>query len=250
MVESGQPSEEQPGGEQPPELRPLSQLIGMHVARERARRYMSQGELASRLGITQQTLSRLERGVGQPTTATVERVFAAMGLQVRVEVEPLDTGLDAEIAKYTAMPDDERAEEIGYFALLLDRLGDLPYTLTGRLGAFLQGAPLRVVFADIIVAAADLDLYAAWFDRQQAMRWNEKWLDYGYRSCDPREEGPPRWMIGAHEMRMELRDDAPSSSVVVRVGEREVRVLPLPAIEAAYPDIGRVMERVRALGVR
>jgi len=73
-------------------VRPLAQLIGLHLQSARAKRRLSQATFAERLGISQQRLSRLERGAIQPTTALIERVFAALDLQVRGEIEPLGKG--------------------------------------------------------------------------------------------------------------------------------------------------------------
>jgi transcriptional regulator with XRE-family HTH domain len=233
-----------PGVSAPP-VRPLAQLIGLHLQRARNTRRLSQATFAERLGMSQQRLSRLERGAIQPTTGLIERVFAALDLQVRVEIEPLGVGFDAEIDRYTDLTVAERTVEVADFLYLLDKLGELPYTIGGRLGAFLQGAPLRVVTLDLVIVEADLAQYAKWFARTFCQRWSEQWSDWGYGSTDPRDAGPMRWHVGMVELRMEVRTEAPAA-VAVRVDERDLAVVPLPEIEIGHPDVGRIMQRMRA----
>jgi hypothetical protein len=57
-----------------------------------------------------------------------------------------------------------------------------------------------------------------------------------------------RWRLGGvDELRMHVTKEAPRS-VVVKVGDRDVPVVPLADLELAFPDIRRVMDRWRAIG--
>jgi hypothetical protein len=56
-----------------------------------------------------------------------------------------------------------------------------------------------------------------------------------------------RWMVGFYELRLEVAPAAPAA-VTVCCGGRPVRVRPLPDIEREYPDVRRLMNRVRARG--
>jgi transcriptional regulator with XRE-family HTH domain len=224
----------------------LTELVGRHVQNERARRRLSQTALAERAGITQQWLSRIERGSAKPTVALVDRVFAALDLQLRVEIEPRDAGLDPEIDRYTAMPDAARIEEISYTEILFKRLAthDMRYVLTGRFAAFLQGAPLGFLGVELIVAKGDLPAYADWFRRQYCVRWNEHWQEFGYVDTDPRIDGAMRWLVATVDLRIEVRPEVPPA-VLVRFGKRVWPVLPMAQIEATHPEVARRMARIR-----
>lgn len=57
-------------------------VLGRVVASLRERRGMSQAELASAVGMTQSTLSRMERGQAQPDAFTFRRLAEALGVTV------------------------------------------------------------------------------------------------------------------------------------------------------------------------
>jgi transcriptional regulator with XRE-family HTH domain len=225
--------------------RTLATTIGMLVQRERVRRELTQAKLAALAGTSQQWLSRLERGETAPSTTAVERVFEVLGLQPRLEVEPLGTDLDPEIDRYQAMNEEDRHALLSGYLWRIERLGDLPYVLSGRVAAFVQGAPVAMPWLDLAVARSDLDGIAEWLERVNCRRWNEHWLDWGYGEVDPREPGPMRWLIGVDEIRLELHDRRPTA-LTVQVRERELRVRPLWELERDFDAIGRLMRRVRA----
>jgi DNA-binding XRE family transcriptional regulator len=63
--------------------------IGMRVRKLREGAGLTQAELARKMGVSQQTISRLESGeVDNPTVATLERIARATGHQLRVDFEP------------------------------------------------------------------------------------------------------------------------------------------------------------------
>jgi len=57
------------------------------IKRTRERHGISQHSLAVRSGTHQAVVSRIERGNMQPTVAMVERLLAAMGEQLKLDVE-------------------------------------------------------------------------------------------------------------------------------------------------------------------
>jgi transcriptional regulator with XRE-family HTH domain len=223
----------------------LAARVGQLLQDERARRLMSQAALAERAGTTQQRVSLIERGTAQPTTALLDRLFAVLNLQVRVEPEPLGAGQDGEIDKFARLTEDERVKWFRHYDRRFDQLGDLPYVLGGRLAAFLQGVPIGADRLDLVVAESDLDRFADWFERVYCHRWNERWGEYGGLSVDPREPGLPlRWMVGYDEVRLEIMPALPAS-VTVCCGERRLPVRPLVDLEREHSDIRRLMRRVR-----
>lgn len=57
----------------------LAWSIGDDLRTKRERLGLSQAEVARRAGMRREVLSRLEKGRGNPTVATVRRVLRAMG---------------------------------------------------------------------------------------------------------------------------------------------------------------------------
>jgi transcriptional regulator with XRE-family HTH domain len=119
----------------------LAQRIGHLLRAERQARRMSQAALARAAGTSQQSVSQLETGRFAPTTAVVERVFAALGWRLRLDVEPLDAELDAEVARAA----EQTAEDVELVledlaSLLRRRPKKLPYLVDGELAARLHGA--------------------------------------------------------------------------------------------------------------
>jgi transcriptional regulator with XRE-family HTH domain len=230
----------------PGEERTFTATIGLLVQNERARQRLSQARLAELVGTSQQWLSRLERGTAAPTTVVVERVLAALGLQPRIEVDPLGADLDPEIDRHLAMSEDERVARVEAYGRRFDQLAELPYVLSGRLAAFVQGAPVAVRCLDLVVAEAEQDRIVGWLESIPCQRWNERWLDWGYDPVDPRRPGPLRWRVGNDEIRLEIYPARPVA-LTVHIGQRELRVRPLWELERELPDLGRLMRRVRAL---
>lgn len=63
---------------------------GRLVREARLRSGLTQRQLAEAVGITQATVARIESGVIRPSLAHVERLIAACGLELRVNLVPAD----------------------------------------------------------------------------------------------------------------------------------------------------------------
>jgi transcriptional regulator with XRE-family HTH domain len=63
-------------------LDPEVVALGKVIARLREDRGLSQADLASRVGISQPTLSRFERGAGKPDALTMRKLAAELGVSV------------------------------------------------------------------------------------------------------------------------------------------------------------------------
>lgn len=214
---------------------------------ERAHRQMSQARAAQLLGVSQQWVSQIERGIRAPTPEVIERLFAIFNLKVILDVEPTGTeleALDSEIDEVSSLSDDHRLAVVDAFHLAFEELAPVPWVLSGRLGAFVQGAPLRVIRLDLAVAEPDLDLLAEVFESRNCDRWNERIMEYYGSPVHPRLPGPMRWLLGPNELRLEVADRLPPS-ITVAVAGRYLPVRPLADIEARYPDIAQLMRRTR-----
>jgi transcriptional regulator with XRE-family HTH domain len=222
----------------------LASTVGWMFQNERAQRQMSQARAAERLGTSQQWVSQVERGAVSPTTDVIERLFAIFDLKVTLDVEPIGSDLDGEIDDVSTLSDDDRAEVVECFRYPFDLLADVPWVLSGRLGAFVQGAPVRVLRLDIAVAEPDLDRLARAFEQHGADRWNERLMDYFGAVAHPRIPGPMRWLFGGCELRLEVADRLPPA-ISVAVAGRCLPVRPLADIEARYRSIARLMRRAR-----
>jgi transcriptional regulator with XRE-family HTH domain len=67
---------------------PIRATLGRALRETRARLDVSLDEVASQAGITASYLGRVERGLANPTMATVERIAAAVGLELGIDVRP------------------------------------------------------------------------------------------------------------------------------------------------------------------
>ena len=223
----------------------LAARVGQLLQDERTARRLSQAVLAERAGTTQQQVSLVERGRAKPTTAMLDRLFAVLRLQVKVDPEPLGSDCDAEIGKYEKFSEADRVDWLTRYDRRLGQLDGMPFVLTGRLAAFILGAPVDARRLDLAVADSDLDRWSDWFHSLNCQRWNPRWADYGGLTLDPRVAGlPMRWMVGYDEVRLEVGAALPDA-VTVTCGGLALRVRPLGDLERDYSDIRRIMRRVR-----
>lgn len=94
--------------------------VGELVRRARIDRGLDQTDLARRAGTTQTYVSRVERGAVTPSFSTLQRMLNAMGLRLRVDVEPLPHG-NASIGELRAGLEGTSPEERVEQAMTLSR---------------------------------------------------------------------------------------------------------------------------------
>jgi transcriptional regulator with XRE-family HTH domain len=223
----------------------LAEIVGVVLCAERNRANLSQAQFAERVGVSQQRLSRIERGTVSVSLVTVQGIFAKLGKQLRVEVVPLRADMDVDIDRGLALTNEDRAVEFGRHRILLRTLGDIPFAVTGLLAAFAQGAPtVGPPSIDIVIARSNLDELAAAMEKSSCRRWSAKWDDWGFGASDPREPGVPRWLIGRSDTRLQFVDELPQT-IEVSVGEHRLRVVPIAEIEREDPWLHRLMSRWR-----
>ena len=73
----------------------MHDYVGTLLRRARARAALSQRELARRAGTAQSVVARIERGQTSPTWATLQRLLAAAGCELRAAVGERTTVSDA-----------------------------------------------------------------------------------------------------------------------------------------------------------
>jgi transcriptional regulator with XRE-family HTH domain len=226
------------------ESRLLTQL-GAMVRRERERHDLTQQALANLAGTSQAAIARIERGDRAPSVPMLERLFAALGMQLTIGVEPLDAHVDAAIGEQTQTTLADRIAEAS-LAKVAAALADIPHVFAGPAAALIQGAPVPVDAVDIAVEWRHADAFTNWLDLRYARRWHEKWQEFGYLAIDPRLPGAHRWQTLFGEIRARMCDELPES-IEVRHGEQSYRVVPLADVELDDPRAANLLRRYRQL---
>lgn len=224
--------------------RNLSQEIGRLLREEREKAAWTQLAFAKQVNTSQQWLSKVERGTAAPTTATVERLFAALGMKLRVTVVPLEADLDERIDALASASDEDRADVIRRHSVMLSRLAGVRYVFNGRLAAFLQGAPVPAKRLELAITAADLAALSAAIRTINCLRWDERWRDFSNYDVDPLRPGPMRWLSGWTELVIEVFPELPAS-LTIQVGGRLLPVRPLVELETTDAELATIMARVR-----
>ena len=81
----------------------------------RRRAGLTQRELAARAGTAQSAVARIEQGQTDPSTATLARLLAAAGFELRGELIPLpvpDSHMLEDVARILALTPEERLLEV------------------------------------------------------------------------------------------------------------------------------------------
>jgi len=226
----------------------LVRQVGTALRRKREFAQLTQAQLALAAGTSQSTVAHVERGSRTPSLDLVERLFAALGVQIRIQLEPLDAEVDAAITALAATPLAERLAEtdLGRLTRSLTTAG-LAHVVEGAAAALVQGAPVPVELIDVALCWADADRFAAWLERGWGQRWNERWQEYGFLPLDPRLPGAHRWTTKDGWLRARMCDELPDS-LEVQLGGDAYRVRPLADVEITDEHAARLLVRYRQRG--
>lgn len=230
----------------------LAGRLGWLLQDRRQRRGWSQHQLAERAEISQQQVSRFEQGAHGTTAGLADRLFAPLGLRVRVDVEAAEGPLDEAIDRVRAELVERQRMVLADFRLLAvlsaPRFG---HVLDGTAAALLQGVPVAAKRIDLLVAEGELDRLAEWIYRVPNLRRrNERHRDFSRYDIDPRDAGPLWWRTALVELKVRLVAELPRPVLVTVVenngDEHRVAVRALPAVEADFAEVARVLRRLRA----
>ncbi|MDG9677344.1 helix-turn-helix transcriptional regulator [Micromonospora sp. DH14] len=221
----------------------LAGLLGTVIRAQRHSRELSQAELADVAGVSQATVARIEGGNRAPSIAVLERLLAAMDVQLVVGVEPLDAHLDARIDDLATRPIAERIDGLG-LDRLLDRLTDFPQVITGCTAALLQGAPVPVDALEIALRWQDAKPFTRWLEANYGQRWNARWGEFGGVWLEPEEPGEHLWSTRYGEIRATMCDELPET-IEVRHGGRSYQVVPLVELALSEPRAAELLRRYR-----
>lgn len=218
----------------------LGRELGLLLRIERDRRGLSQQTLAERAGLSQQLVSHLEKGVNGRGLSALERLLAVLELQVAPDVRPLGFELNEQISQIRLRIDEEQAFWRNNIGFVRRYAGDLAMVLDGPVAALLQGLPVPVARADLLVAEEDLDGLSEWIMRTPGLlRYRERFRDFEDWSIDPRIPGPLRWRGPMCELRVQLVAALPVALTLV-TDDRQFVVRPLADLLQDWPEVARV----------
>lgn len=244
---------------------PATYRIGKLIRAARESRGLDGDELAELAGVSQSTISRLERGLLPGITfTTADKILAALDLRLHVETVPLWADVDERIDEAARLPLGERilTWPVG-FETLVTRLDGIRYLLDGLTAAAVQGAPVLVEELEIAIARDD---------EEAVGRFVRLMLDIGahrgdgFEELNPLKEGSDRYTTFAGPVRLRLIDRyepvvwvdidplPPSENQLFSLLDfsapppltrAHLAVVPLAEITTAHRSAARVLERIR-----
>jgi DNA-binding XRE family transcriptional regulator len=66
---------------------PINLCVADAISAARAKAGISQAELSTKTGIDQSDISKLERGIGNPSVGTLKRLADAMGMELNIQIK-------------------------------------------------------------------------------------------------------------------------------------------------------------------
>lgn len=235
----------------------------LREARERAG--LSQQELAERAGASASQLSRYASGRMTPTTATLDRLVAACGLQVRAVLEPLladvDARVDTLLAGRPAVLDEYEAGQRRNLVLTLDADPEAHYRFASHAGrgpaaswAFdshtaLQLQSLAASGEDPAVVVELDEASRSWLRTIHARGYDEcgqvDWRDSPQESLARATRDPLVSALGGLVWVRLVESLPPTVHLAVPWIDRPVPVLTVDAVEQAHPQHAEVLARLR-----
>lgn len=230
---------------------------------------LTQLMLAERAGVHRSTVALVESGARIPSLANLAALLAAAGLQMRIELEPLDADVRREIEGRRASADGAK-DVLDVWGCLIG-MDEVAFRVEGVAAAALLGAPVPVPV--IQIAFAETDATFAWLAAQvrgslaKVRLDGEDWpvdFDLGRGEAGGEEEGARDGVTVRERLAVDCPDgrfwyeawfDALSARlapaevvarhVVVATRLGPIAVQPLDEIEAEDGDVARVLRVMR-----
>jgi transcriptional regulator with XRE-family HTH domain len=213
---------------------PLRGDIVRLLQKEREAAGLSPAELATRAGVSAAAVTKTERGSAAPSLDNLEKLFGALGLHLRLSVEPIaDPAGQADQLGW--LPLTTRLERAGVAQLLrtLDA-ESIQYVIDGGLAATLQDVAQPIDALEIDVAWRDANAFTGWLIRRLAYRWHDTRQEFRLMDLDPRAPGPHFWQTSIGKVRARMVDELPRS-IEIRIGSTPYKVRPVDEVERFRP---------------
>jgi transcriptional regulator with XRE-family HTH domain len=246
---------------------------GALVRHARLQSGLTQHALAERAGVTRQTVAVVETGRRRPSLPTLTCLLAAAGLQMRVELEPLDDDVRRAIEERRALA-EPAADVVGAWGgfATFSEVDRVAYRVEGLAAAALLGAPVGA--PTIHLALADTDATYEWLTERSfrhllTVRVDGRWgpLEFPLgnswggdvlddaavqrvrgRLADECPDGRFRLESGLEEVSVRLAPaDEVARRVLVATAEGQIAVQPLDEIEVGDPEVARVLRVLRSV---
>lgn len=216
---------------------------------------VTQQELARRVGRSRASISQLEAGVRTPSLGSLEAILAALGKQVRLELESLDADVRREIVEHRHDP--ELAGRVWFAVEQIEDLADLDLRIEGLAAAALLGAPLKVRDPQVAIARTErsMDWLAAKLRHDRIRFRPASWVGSAFPRT-PQEvhdliaaECPDGWIMVRgffHETPVRFAPaDEVARHVLISGADRPLPVQPLHEIETTDRHAARVLRLLR-----
>jgi transcriptional regulator with XRE-family HTH domain len=207
---------------------------------------LSQAGLARRASTSPGAISDIIRGKVSPTVATLSRILAAAGLQVRAELEPLLADLDARLDAVLEAAPPLEAAPIQRLRTVLDEQA-LAWGLDGETALRAHGLGFAVPSDRPQVALAFDAAARSWFFRARVRGTGGdpvSWFDAEVGAAQAYLGGMAFGPFGMAAVR--LLEDPPRTVRVEVAPGLVVPVLTVDEVTRGRPDLGEVVERLRA----
>ena len=244
---------------------------GALVRQARRQSGLTQYALAERAGLTRQTVAGVETGRRRPSLETLDCLLAAAGMQLRVELEPLDEDVRRGIEERRALA-EPAADVVGAWSgfAAFSEIDRVVYRVEGVAAAALLGAPVGT--QTIQLALADTEATYEWltdrlFQRVVSVHADGKWGALNFSLPSPWAAAAPqpgavarvaerlaaecpdgrfRLTSGLEEVAARLAPaDEVARRVLVTSAEGQIAVQPLDEIEVSDRDVARVLRVMR-----
>jgi transcriptional regulator with XRE-family HTH domain len=106
----------------PTTQRHVERLAGNLLRRARARKGLTQRQLAELAGVPQSSIAKIESGARQPTLPVLTRILVAVDLEPRIALETYDDHDDVLDATAAARSDEQRSAANASVDNLIDAL--------------------------------------------------------------------------------------------------------------------------------